>query len=39
MTTVSSAPQTVEFSGAQGLTLVADEWNRGADARPIGRRS
>ncbi|BBX45994.1 alpha/beta hydrolase [Mycobacterium cookii] len=32
MTTVSSAPQTVEFSGVQGLTLIADEWNRGADA-------
>ncbi|HME79476.1 MAG TPA: alpha/beta hydrolase [Mycobacterium sp.] len=32
MTTVSSAPQTVEYSGVNGLTLVADEWNRGADA-------
>ncbi|MGA9489879.1 MAG: alpha/beta hydrolase [Mycobacterium sp.] len=32
MTAVSSAPQTVEFSGVQGLTLIADEWNRGADA-------
>ncbi len=31
MTAVSSAPQTVEFSGVQGLTLIADEWNRGAD--------
>jgi pimeloyl-ACP methyl ester carboxylesterase len=31
VTTVSSAPQTVEFSGVQGLTLVADEW-LGADA-------
>ncbi|QUR68614.1 alpha/beta fold hydrolase [Mycobacterium spongiae] len=29
MSTVSS-PHTVEFSGAQGITLVADEWNRGA---------
>ncbi|MGO9030856.1 alpha/beta fold hydrolase [Mycobacterium sp.] len=32
MTTVSSAPQTVEYSGVNGLTLVADEWNRGTDA-------
>ena len=32
MTTVSSTPQTVEYSGVNGLTLVADEWNRGADA-------
>ncbi|MDT5231433.1 MAG: hypothetical protein QOJ56_6766 [Mycobacterium sp.] len=32
MTTVSSTPHTVEFSGVQGLTLVADEWNRGVDA-------
>ena len=32
MTTVSSTPQTVEYSGVKGLTLVADEWNRGADA-------
>ncbi|MGB6205526.1 alpha/beta fold hydrolase [Mycobacterium sp.] len=31
MTTVSSTPQTVEYSGVNGLTLVADEWNRGAD--------
>jgi pimeloyl-ACP methyl ester carboxylesterase len=30
MTTVSSTPQTVEYSGVNGLTLVADEWNRGA---------
>jgi pimeloyl-ACP methyl ester carboxylesterase len=29
---VSSTPHTVEFSGVQGLTLVADEWNRGVDA-------
>jgi len=28
---VSSTPQTVEFSGVDGITLVADEWNRGAD--------
>jgi pimeloyl-ACP methyl ester carboxylesterase len=28
---VSSNPQTVEFSGVDGITLVADEWNRGAD--------
>ncbi|BBZ51395.1 alpha/beta hydrolase [Mycobacterium heidelbergense] len=39
MSTVSSSPQTVEFSGHGGITLVADEWNRGAsidsaDARP-----
>jgi len=26
VTAVSSAPQTVEFSGVQGLTLVGDEW-------------
>jgi len=26
VTSVSSAPQTVEFSGVQGLTLVGDEW-------------
>ena len=30
MTTVSSTPQTVEYSGVKGLTLVADEWNRDA---------
>ena len=28
---MSSSPQTVEFSGVDGITLVADEWNRGAD--------
>ena len=33
MSTVSSSPQTIEFSGHDGITLVADEWNRGADAR------
>jgi pimeloyl-ACP methyl ester carboxylesterase len=32
VTTVSSTPHTVEFSGIQGLTLIADEWNRGAEA-------
>ena len=32
MSAVSSSPQTVEFSGVDGITLVADEWNRGADA-------
>src|SRR6201988_3283501 len=32
VTTVSSTPQTVEYSGLNGLTLVADEWNRGTDA-------
>ena len=32
MSTVSSSPQTVEFSGVGGITLVADEWNRDADA-------
>jgi pimeloyl-ACP methyl ester carboxylesterase len=38
VTAVSSAPQTVEFSGAGGLTLVADEWlgrsGGGTDDRP-----
>src|SRR6201997_2995843 len=34
MTTVSNSPQTVEFSGVGGITLVADEWNRGATHRP-----
>ncbi len=32
MSAQSSIPQTVEFSGVDGITLVADEWNRGADA-------
>jgi pimeloyl-ACP methyl ester carboxylesterase len=27
MSTVSSSPQTVEYSGVGGITLVADEWN------------
>jgi pimeloyl-ACP methyl ester carboxylesterase len=31
MSAVSSVPQTVEFSGVGGITLVADEWNRGTD--------
>lgn len=31
MSTVSSGFQTVEFSGAGGITLVADEWNRDTD--------
>jgi len=31
VTTLRNTGHTVEFSGAQGLTLVADEWNRGAD--------
>ena len=34
MTTVNSSPQTVEFSGAGGLTLIADEWNRGTHTPP-----
>jgi pimeloyl-ACP methyl ester carboxylesterase len=29
---VTSIPQTVHFSGKDGITLVADEWNRGADS-------
>jgi pimeloyl-ACP methyl ester carboxylesterase len=32
VTAVRNTPHTVEFSAVQGLTLVADEWNRGADA-------
>jgi len=35
VTTVSSTPQTVEYSGLNGLTLVADEWNRGTDAAAV----
>jgi len=31
---VSSIPQTVRFSGHDGITLVADEWNRGNIERP-----
>ncbi|HXA13179.1 MAG TPA: alpha/beta hydrolase, partial [Mycobacterium sp.] len=34
MSTVSSSPRTVELSGVDGITLVADEWNRGATDRP-----
>jgi pimeloyl-ACP methyl ester carboxylesterase len=32
MSAVSSSPQTVEFSGIDGLTLVGDEWNRDSAA-------
>jgi pimeloyl-ACP methyl ester carboxylesterase len=32
MSAVSSNPKTVEFSGVDGITLVADEWNRGPTA-------
>ncbi|MGV0836055.1 alpha/beta fold hydrolase [Mycolicibacterium thermoresistibile] len=32
MNTTNSKPQTVQFRGTDGLTLVADEWNRGATA-------
>ena len=32
MSIVSSSPQTVEFAGLGGITLVADEWNRDAEA-------
>ncbi|BBU21626.1 alpha/beta fold hydrolase [Mycobacterium xenopi] len=32
MNTVNSKPRTVTFSGAGGITLVADEWNRGLAA-------
>ena len=31
MSAASSSPRTVTFSGHDGITLVADEWNRGAD--------
>ena len=31
MSAVSSSPRTVTFSGHDGIALVADEWNRGAD--------
>lgn len=30
MSNVSSTPRTVKFAGVDGVTLVADEWNRGA---------
>jgi len=29
---MSSNPETVEFSGVDGINLIADEWNRGAEA-------
>ncbi len=32
MSTVSSSPQTVEYSGVGGVTLVADEWNHDSAA-------
>jgi pimeloyl-ACP methyl ester carboxylesterase len=32
VSTVSSTPETVTFSGAGGISLVADEWNRGSAA-------
>jgi pimeloyl-ACP methyl ester carboxylesterase len=32
VSTVSSSPQTVEFAGFDGITLVADEWNRDTPA-------
>ncbi len=32
MTTTRREPQTVKFSGAEDITLVADEWNHGAPA-------
>jgi pimeloyl-ACP methyl ester carboxylesterase len=32
VTTVSSTPQTVDYYGVDGITLAADEWNRGSDA-------
>ncbi len=32
MSVVSSSSQTVEFSGVDEITLVADEWNRGTEA-------
>ena len=28
---MSSTPQTVDFSGVDDITLIADEWNRGSD--------
>ncbi len=37
MSTVSS-PQTVEFAGFDGITLVADEWNRDTPANPAAGR-
>jgi len=32
VSTVSSSPQTVEFSGVGGIALIADEWNRDTTA-------
>jgi pimeloyl-ACP methyl ester carboxylesterase len=32
VSTVSSSPRTVELAGVDGITLIADEWNRDADA-------
>jgi pimeloyl-ACP methyl ester carboxylesterase len=32
VSTATSTPQTVEYSGVDGITLVADEWNRGRAA-------
>ncbi|SPM35406.1 Lysophospholipase, alpha-beta hydrolase superfamily [Mycobacterium rhizamassiliense] len=37
MSTLSSSSETVQFAGAGGITLVADEWNR--DARGTGHPS
>lgn len=36
MSAISNNPRTVEFSGTEGITLVADEWNRdtAASGRP-----
>jgi pimeloyl-ACP methyl ester carboxylesterase len=34
VTAVRSTPQTVDYSGVDGLTLVADEWNRDSDVTP-----
>ena len=31
MSSTKSGPQTVEFHGDKALTLIADEWNKGAD--------
>jgi pimeloyl-ACP methyl ester carboxylesterase len=35
VSTVPSAPKTVNFHGVEGLTLVADEWNRDAGAADL----
>src|ERR1700675_3982922 len=34
MSSAVSSSQTVEFSGAGGITLVADEWNHGSSRPP-----